>query len=203
MTTRRRALVTALLIGAFALEGIAAQSLGDIARQEAERRKQATSGKQYTNDNLHPEPQPSSSGVPTPAPSTASTASVNAATTQPAPASDSKSAAPQNAADASKNAAPPAQRGREKRDETYWRARAGELRGRVQQVRQQIEAIQARVEELDTQLQAGAAPAVGREREVAATTLGRLQRNLQSFIEEVQRFEQRAQLEKVPAEWIR
>lgn len=186
--------IASLAVAAGSLDGLAAQSLDDIARREAERRKQTTPGKQYTNADLRADPQPAPSQTQAP-PSVAPASSSEAATSSP-PAAAAGSPAP--AAEATAVAA-----GREKRDEGYWRTRARELRDRVQQLRDQIEALDARVAELDAQRQAGAAPSVGREHDVAAATLGRLRRNLQSFSEEIQRFEERARLQNVPAEWIR
>jgi hypothetical protein len=42
-----------------------------------------------------------------------------------------------------------------------------------------------------------------RERDVTAAHLRKLRQNLQSFGEEVDRFEQRARADRVPADWIK
>jgi hypothetical protein len=182
--TRSAALVAILLIGNFALES-SAQSLGELARREEERRRQTTPGKQYTNADL---PDTASATAP--------------AVTQPDPGPAAAAAAdpsPAKAADADADA-PPA-RGREKRDETYWRTRARELRGHVQRTQTEIGSLEARLTELETQ--AATSPDALRERDVTAAHLRKLRQNLQSFGKEVERFEQRAHTDRVPADWIK
>lgn len=187
--TWRCALLRALVIGAFALEGMSAQSLGDVARKEQERRKQTPPGKQYTNDNLRSEPKPSAPDA------------VRPIAGAPAKAADAAKPTPVEAPSASSSAAENASAPlvREKRDETHWRTRARELRGRVQQTRDEIASVEVRLADLDAQ--SGAS--VARERDVTAGALSKLRQNLQFFLAEVDRFEQRARSEKVPADWIK
>ena len=53
-------LISAALLSIGVAHAAAAQSLGDVARKEEERRKTVkSSGKVYTNDKLKPAPQPS------------------------------------------------------------------------------------------------------------------------------------------------
>src|SRR3954471_5162560 len=86
------------VIFAPALNGAAAQSLGEVARREEARRKAVKSpGKTYTDGSLRPEPAPS--GPPTPAPA-ASTAPATPATPEKPQASDEP-----------------------KKDEAYWKQR--------------------------------------------------------------------------------
>jgi hypothetical protein len=186
--------IAALLLAAGSLE-LAAQSLAEVARQEAERRQQTVSGKQYTNADLREEPQPSSaSSQPQPIAIPAS---------QAAPAVPPSPAAAQATSPAPTSNVTSAPRGREKRDETYWRTRARELRSRMERLLEEIAALDSRVADLDAQRQAGAAATVGGEYDVAAAALARLRRDLQFLSEEVQRFEQGARQDNVPAEWIR
>jgi hypothetical protein len=179
-----RALFTIVLIGGLALESTSAQSLGELARREEERRRQITPGKQYTNADL---PQTQSATAP--------------AVTQPdsGPAAPAIDPQPAKAADAHEETAPA--RGREKRDETYWRARARELGGHVQRTQTEIGSLEARLAELETQ--AATSPDARRERDVTAAQLRKLRQNLLSFTKEVERFEQRARADRVPADWIK
>jgi hypothetical protein len=183
--TRSAALLAILFIGNFALDS-SAQSLGELARKEEERRRQTTPGKQYTNADLPDTDSATAPAVIQPGPGPAAAA---AASVDPSPVT---------AADAAEEAPPT--RGREKRDETYWRARARELRGHVQRTQTEIGSLEARLTELETQ--AATSPAALRERDVTATHLRKLRQNLQSFGQEVDRFEQRARADRVPADWI-
>jgi hypothetical protein len=183
--TRRAALAALLLVGHFALES-SAQSLGELARREEERRRQTTSGKQYTNADL-----PHSEGATVPAVIPADPAPAAPA----APADPATASRPETAADAG------TARGREKRDEKYWRARARELRGHVQRTQTEIASVEGRLAGLETR--ATTAPDALRERDVTSAHLRKLRQNLQSFGEEVARFEQRARADRVPADWIK
>lgn len=178
----------ALLGVLFTAEASATQALGEIARQEAERRERATPGKRYTNDDLRREP---ASGGSSPSQQTPS---------GPAAAPQPRTAP---AAMTGTSDAPTIARGRPKRDEAYWRGLAREVRGRRGQLREQVESLQTRVVDLDAQLQAGAAPSVAREHDVAASALDRLQQEARFLDEEVARFEARARRDTVPPEWIR
>src|SRR5688572_4520576 len=82
-----------------------AQTLGDVARREEERRKAVSSGKVYTNDNLKPDPGSRQSAPAQPA----------AAVTQPA-AAPSQSGVQGDAKE-------PAPEQDPKRDEKAWRDR--------------------------------------------------------------------------------
>ena len=184
--TRSAALVAMLLIGNFAVES-SAQSLGELARREEERRRQTTAGKQYSNADL---PATDSATVPAVVPPDPGPATTAAAPTTSAPANG-----PGADADA------PSARGREKRDEKYWRARARELRGHVERTQAQIGLVQERLAELEAR--AATSPDARRESQVTGTHLRKLRQNLQSFAEEVERFEQRARADRVPADWIK
>lgn len=176
-------LALGLAMALLAADAAAGQSLGEIARREADRRRQVADGRQYTNDDLRPEPQP--------APSTAVQA---AAAESAAAAGDTKSeAAAATSTDA--KALPPA---REKRPEPYWRERAQQLRAMVQKAREEVTALEARSSGLDA---AGASRAAAREGDVTREALGKARQNLRFFTEELQQFEQRARRANVPPEW--
>src|SRR6266545_3588216 len=69
----RQVLPAGLLAVVLMTSSTPAQSLGDVARQEQARRKSASSGKVYTNGDLHSAPAPATA-PPTPAPSGAAKA---------------------------------------------------------------------------------------------------------------------------------
>lgn len=88
---------------------------------------------------------------------------------------------------------------REKRDEQYWRKLIKDLRARADRANANAAAQEARLAEIDGGPQT---PASVREREVVAETLSRAQRDARSLSDELTRFLTRAQMDKVPAEWI-
>ena len=185
-----------------------AQSLGEVAVQEAQRRKRVTPGKHYTNDDLRPDSLPGAfvseqrteSEVPT-AEATLVEAEVAPADVLPDPDSDLPDGWSPPSPVALGEAGVP--RGREKRDETYWRTQARQLRGRVGRIGENISALEGRLADLDAELLAGASPAVRRERDVTARSLESLRQDLRFVTEELERFEQRARSSNVPPAWIR
>ena len=105
----------------------AAQSLGDVARKEEERRKAVkSSGKVYTNDKLKPAPQPS-------APPTGS--SGQASTHVTVDGSGSPDPAPSDAASA-------------KGDENSWRKRIADARESLQRSQTFADALQNQLNSL-------------------------------------------------------
>ena len=165
----------------------AAQSLGELARLEAERRKQVTPGKQFTDKDLRPEPKPSAAES-RPVPSQVAPPSVETTRSASGDAPGASSTTPQNSARAS-----------EPRNEAYWRGRTRELRGHIERVRDEMTAVEGRLTELEGQ--AGAS--VGREREVLTAVLEKLRKDSHAFTEEFERLEQRARVAKVPADWLK
>jgi len=166
-----------------------AQSLADVARRETERRQQVASGKVYTDGDL--------------APVDAATAPVPQ--TPPPPASDGERAATSPTSSPAPGETPAGKepvilKGREQRDEKYWRKLMPELRARVAKANAEVAAQEARLAEIDggeqtaTRLQ---------ERQVVLSTLSRAQRDARSLTEELTRFMTRAQRAKVPDEWLR
>ena len=168
-----------------------AQSLGDVARREAERRKQVTSGRVYTDDDLASQ---GASALPeSPKPIDGSLESTEKTETLP-PASQAQASANPSGTE------PVIVKGREKRDEQYWRALARDLRGRAARAASDLAAREARIAEIDGSPQT---PTLTRERELLAAGLPRLQRDARSLTEELTRFLTRAQMANVPDDWIR
>jgi hypothetical protein len=160
---------------------VEAQSLADVARAEVERRTHVTPGRRYSDADLHRMPPPPIVAVPL----------------VETPTSEDAAAAALPA-----TVAPPAAviAGREKRDEAYWRTRSRELLGRVQAGHDRVEAAQSALEGLDA---AAPSPSRIREREVTAGAVVRLRRDLQSELDELQRFEARARANNIAESWLR
>lgn len=168
-----------------------AQSLGDVAQREADRRTQGSAGRVYTNADLGPDEASATS--PAPVPVAAVTVSGAAAPDTPAPGE--KAQPPKKG-----GLEPVIVKGREKRDEQYWRALSGTLRGRLAKVNAAVAASGARLTEIDAGPQT---PTTIREREVITATLSRLQRDARSHSEELTRFLTRAQRANVLEDWTR
>jgi hypothetical protein len=183
--------LTVLLLCGAGISFASAQSLADVARHESERRKQVQSGRVYTNEDLaaadpaQTAPAPVSAGA-QPQAETANPA--GSQTDAPAPAAAAGSGdkpAPQ----------PPSHR-----DEQYWRARAKALRGRLATLEVDAAAAERGLSEIDAGPQT---PEAARERDVVAAAVARLQTNVRYLRDEVAQFEKFAELNKVPADWIR
>ena len=171
------------------------QSLADVARQEAERRKSVTSqARIYTNEDL---------GTPAPAPSSATSASsAAAAPNKPAPSesgSANKVAAP---AEGAENEGPVEKAKSEPnkfRDETHWRERARGYRDKLNKLRSDVAAIQSRVEELRGGPQT---PANVSDLKLAEQDLVKYKNQLASIEKEWSQIEQMAREDKVPTTWL-
>jgi hypothetical protein len=166
---------------------LSAQSLGDVARREAERRTQVTSGRVYTNEDL----APVDPAQPTPPAATGSAAAEAAQS----PGKEAQAAAAKPA-----GLEGPATKPRVKRDEQYWRTRAKELRGRLAQAEADAAAADARLQELDAAPQT---PALAREREVVARAVARMRSAVRYLRDEVSQFEALAESNNVSPDWIR
>lgn len=185
----------AVVAGTAALTaGLSAQSLGDVAKRQADRQA-STAGKKYTNEDLGPGPDalsaPSSTAVPKGAhpPSAA-----------PLPSKDATTAA---AAAGDGDAATAIPERVEKRDEKYWRNRAGTLNGRMADIRSRTTLAERRLKEMDDALANGAGTAHTQERKVALKALQDVKQEAGFIQEEVTRMEKRAQASNVPPEWLR
>lgn len=167
---------------------VSAQSLGDVARQESERRsQQAQSGKTYTNEDLD---AVESSATPPPAAPAAVAA-------PPTTTTNSNGVVMQETGKGTININAP--EAKNNRDENYWRKRSRDMRENLARVRANIAAAQQRIAALE---QAAPTPANARERQAAETALKQLR------TEESMRNTDMAQLktfaagQKVPPEWL-
>lgn len=174
------------------------QSLGDVARREAERRKEVarTPGRVYTNEDLTAVEPPATPLQP--------------AQTDPAPPAQEPVDAPAEAGNMGptvmeedpvthtvniRTTAP----AREKRDEQYWRDRAKDVRERLAKASTDLTAAQSSLAALDG---GPKTPAAARERAVVAATVERLQSDVRYRQLEVTKLQMHAEMKKVPADWV-
>ena len=203
LTNRRRwtalvATVGLILLGSTAVVAHA-QSLGEVARREAERRKDAsrTPGRVYTNEDvglaepaastpLQPAPTDSAGPAEEPKEVTAETASTGPTVMEEDPETHKvniRTTAPR----------------REKRDEPYWRGRAKDVRDRLAKATADLTAAQSSLAALDG---GPKTPATARERSVVSAAVERFQSEVRYRQQDVTKMQMHAEMNKVPAAWI-
>lgn len=182
----------AVLVGlTLGVETAAAQSLGEVARKEAERRQQVQSGRVYTNaDLLAADPPASPAPSPPPAPQAAGDGGEKST---PAAEKETEGAGPQ--APAGLLLKP-----RETRPEEYWRMNARALRADLAKAERDVEQAETRLKELEAAPQT---PAVARERAMITKALAEFQQTARYRRGAIGRFEAFAESQKVPPDWIR
>jgi hypothetical protein len=188
------AVVALLAANAAAASG---QSLGDVARQEAERRKNIkSSAKVLTNESLRPEPTPSSP-APAPASPPAAGAPAQPASGQPA----SVSGAPAGDAPASAEPTPPVQ------DQAAWRKKITDARDALSRAQIFAEALQSRINALSTDFVNRDDPAqrnvIAAERQKALAELDRVKQDIQNQQKAITTIQDDARKAGVPAGWVR
>lgn len=169
-----------------------AQTLGDVAKQEAERRKAVVAGKVYTNESLRPEPPPAATSV---APQSA-TATVPASPAAPTPAGQAAAAAT------------PAQAGEPTpMTEDAWRQRITSVRDALSRAQIFAEALQTRVNALTTDFVNRDDPAqrdaIAAERQKALAEMDRVKRELADHRKAIADIQDEARRAGVPAGWVR
>jgi hypothetical protein len=178
--------VAAALLSMGVAQVASAQSLGDVARKEEERRKTVkSSGKVYTNDKLKPAPQPS-------APPAGSTG--QASTTSPAAGSTSPEPAPSDADSA-------------KGDEGTWRKRIADAREALQRSQTFADALQNQLNSLATDFVNRDDPvqrsAIAVNRDKVAAELERLKKEVAAQTKAISDIQDEARRAGVPAGWVR
>ena len=184
-----------------------AQSLGDVARREAERRKTVKApGKVYTNDVLKTEPLPSAS----PASPGTSAGAGSPAAPPPAAGSGTKPGAGTPPADKSGTTpgAPPAgsapQAGG---DEQGWRARVQASREALSRAQLFAEALQSRINGLSADFTARDDPAqrsaVAADRQKSLDELERVRKEIQVHTKALADIQEEGRRAGVPAGWLR
>ena len=186
-----RTVATSFFVLALGGQVASAQSLGDVARREAERRKQTPAGRVYTNTDLAPVDVPAPSPAPVP---------VEAATGIGTPTPDTPAPGQEAQPEHDPGIEPIIVKASVKRDEQYWRSLARDLKARMAKVNANVATQEARLAGIDAGPQT---PTAVREREVVSATLTRLQKDALATREGLTWLTTRAQLAKVPEEWIR
>ena len=181
--------------------GAFAQSLGDVARREAERRKTVKApGKVYTNDVLKAEPLPSASPA---APGTPAGAGSPAAPAPPAAGSGTKPGA-----GAPPAGAPPAGSAPQAAtDEKGWRARVQASREALSRAQLFADALQSRVNGLSADFTARDDPAqrsaVAADRQKSLDELERVKKEIQTHTKALADIQEEGRRAGVPAGWLR
>jgi hypothetical protein len=191
-------LVTAVVVLA-ALSGAAAaqaQTLGDVAQKEAERRKTiATPGKVFTNGSLRPEPPPSAPATPSPTAAAPAAAATADASGGQAPAANAAAGTP---------AAPPQE---DVRSEAYWRKRITAEREALGRAQSFAEALQTRINVLSADFVNRDDPAqrsvIAADRQKALTELERVRREIDDHEKAIATIQDEARRAGVPAGWTR
>jgi len=176
-----------LAVALFVASPVCAQSLGDIAKKEAERRKangtetKPASPKVYTNGDLKPSPTP--------------------ATAAPAPAAAKASGDQKDkAADAKKPA-------EEEKGETYWRNRITQAREELRRNGMFREALQTRINSLTSDYSARDNPAerakIASDRQTALDELARVTAEIEQNTKQIADIEEEARQAGVPPGWLR
>ena len=200
--------LTAVLAGAvlaFAATAAAgsAQTLGDVARQEAERRKTIKStAKVITNESLRRELPP----VGTPSAQAPATPAPPSAPAGGAPATPGAAGA---AASPPPPAAPPAAQAAAAapNDEASWRKRMTDARDALSRAQIFAEALQSRINALSTDFVNRDDPAqrnaIAAERQKALAELDRVKQDIQTHQKAIAAVQDEARKAGVPAGWVR
>jgi len=203
--------VLTLFVVSMCATGAFAQSLGEVARREAERRKTVkASGKTYTNDQLKDEPLPSAGPAAPSTPAAAGSPAAPPATTPRAGATPQTGApqagapqagAPQAGAPQAGTAPPGAN------DEAAWRGRIQAAREGLSRAQLFAEALQSRINGLSTDFTARDDPAqrqtVAADRQKSLDELERVKKDIQQQTKALADIQEEGRRKGVPAGWLR
>ena len=187
-----------ILLACAAVSG--AQGLADVARAEEARRKTVrVPSKTYTNDDLKGDNNGAT--VASPAPSTAAPATSTPAAT---PAQAGKPAPPAVKPDAAKDAAKEEE---PKKDEKYWRDRITSAQQAMARNKVLVDALQSRVNALNTDFVNTDDPAqravVEQNRKTALAEMDRVKKDIDTRTKEITTIQEEARKANVPAGWLR
>ena len=173
---------------------VAAQTLGDVAKKEAERRKAvATPGKVYTNDNLRTESPPS-----TPSPAQPAIQPAEPAQT-PAASADTQTMGAPGTAKPAAEAAPTTEEG--------WRQRMTGARDALTRSQMFAEALQSRINGLNTDFVNRDDPVqrntIAAERQKALAELDRVKQEIADQQKAITTIQDEARRAGVPPGWVR
>jgi len=180
----------AIVVLATSVGSVQAQSLADVARTEAARRKTTeTPSKVYTNDDLRSD-------------FTKPAAPAPAASTDAAPSTEASADA-----GGAKPAAAGAAAGAQVKDQAYWSERLAEARSKLERSQSFAQALQNRVDMLWTDFVNRGDPvqqrAIEQERNKALAELERLKKEIDENQKAVTAVEDEARRAGVPAGWLR
>jgi hypothetical protein len=166
----------------------AAQSLGDVARQEeARRRGLQQSGKVYTNDSLRPDP--------------GSTPAAASPDTSATPATPPSGAATDAKKDDKKDEKDP------KKDQAYWQARIKAERDALDRAKIFADALQSRINGLSTDFSARDDPyqraQITGDRNKALAELTRVKGEIDQHTKAITDIQEEGRKAGVPAGWLR
>jgi len=176
---------------------VAAQSLGDVAKKEEQRRKTVkSSGKVYTNDELKRDPTPSvPASASTGTPSTPSASSTPA----PAPAPSDKNAGKGDSVDKDNGA--------DKSDEKTWRKRIANARESLQRSQAFADALQSQLNALSTDFVNRDDPIqrqqIANKRDGVVSELDRVKKEVAAQTKAISDIQEEARRANVPAGWVR
>jgi hypothetical protein len=188
--------LTALLLVTMSVAAAGAQSLGEVARREAERRKTVKApGKTYTNDQLKADGRDVAS-VPTPGPDSAQ-ASPAPPTDTPTPSTGSPT--PSRPGTGPATGTPT--------DEATWRARVQTVREAMSRSQIFADALQSRINALSADFTARDDPAqratVATERQKSLDELERVKKEIQQQNKTLTDIQDEGRRAGVPAGWLR
>jgi len=191
-------MAAAMLVACAAVSG--AQGLADVARAEEARRKSVKApSKTYTNDDLKGDNNGATVASPTP-----STASPASATPAPTPAAGSKPAPTAAKPDAPKDAAKDPE---PKKDEKYWRDRITAAEQALARNKVLVDALQSRVNALNTDFVNTDDPAqravVEQNRKTALAEMDRVKKDIDTRSKEITAIQDEARKANVPPGWLR
>jgi hypothetical protein len=177
------AVACALLLAASA---VFAQSLGEVARKEAERRKSIkASGKVYTNEDVRSEPTsaaPATPATPAPAPEADADTAPAAAAPKPGSVDDPKS-------------------------EAYWKKRITTARDSLSRSQTFADALQTRINALSADFVNRDDPAqrnvIAADRQKATDELARVKAEIAQYQKAIADIQDEARRANVPAGWVR
>lgn len=181
-----------------------AQSLADVARAEAARRKAQgkTSAKTYTNGDLKKDgsgaPAPSPAGDASPPAAPAATGSAATASSSPAPDAASTASKPEKPAPVSPD--PP-------KDEKYWRNRITEARTALQRSQAFVDALQSHINGLYAEFVAMGDPIqramIEKRRNEAIAEQDRVKADIVQQTKAIAAIEEEARRASAPSGWLR
>ena len=181
-----------IAVGLLGSQAASGQTLGEVAKKEADRRKaQPATGKVYTNKDL-----PASAQKPA---TTATPAAETAAPTDPVAAATEQKA---------EDAKPPGDKPQgDQKDQAYWKTRMTTAREELRRSEIFAEALQTRVNTLNKDFNSRDNPAqrsaIGADRTEAVNELTRVKQDVERAKKQIVDIEEEARKAGVPPGWVR